>query len=379
MPWQEVSRMTLRAEFVALAQAEGANVRALCRAYGISPQTGYKWLARYRTAGPAGLTEHSRRPHHSPRQTAPTVEAAVLAERAAHPQWGGRKLAVRLAAQEPPVVVPPNTITAILRRHGQLGTRAAQPRAVQRFERAAPNELWQMDFKGHIALGASGQRCHPLTVLDDHSRFLLALDACGDEAGATVQACLTRLFQRYGLPDRMLMDNGGPWGGGPAPTWTPLTVWLLRLGIGVSHGRPAHPQTQGKDERLHRTLKAELLQGRVFGTLAAAQAAFEAWRDEYNLVRPHEACGLQPPARRYQSSARPWPATLPPVEYAPDALVRKVQVTGEIWLRGQAYRVAPAFRGYPVALRPTADPQVLDVYFLRHRITQITLRSPAPP
>jgi len=240
MPWREVSVVSLREEFVALARAEGANVRALCRRYGVGPATAYKWLGRFAREGPDGLRDRSRRPHGCPARTPAETEAAVLAVRDAHPAWGGRKIAARLAALGVAEVPHPNTVTAILRRSGRLAPAAAGPPAAwRRFERAAPNELWQLDFKGHFALGASGARCHPLTALDDHSRFCVALAACPDERGETVRAHLTAAFRRYGLPDRLVMDNGSPWGGGgPEQPYTPLTVWLLRLGIGVGHGRP---------------------------------------------------------------------------------------------------------------------------------------------
>jgi len=377
MPWREVSTVGMRLEFVTLASAEGANKRELCRRFGISPQTGYKWLERYEREGTDGLADRSRRPHHSPRHSPPDQEAAVLALRDEHPAWGGRKLAVRMKAQQWPAVPHPNTITAILRRHGRLAAPEATPHPWRRFEHDAPNVLWQMDFKGHFGLGARGGRCHPLTILDDHSRFAVGLAACANETGVTVREQLSTTFRCYGLPDRMVMDNGAPWGGGSARSWTPLTVWLLRLGIGVSHGRAFHPQTQGKDERFHRTLKAEVLIGRVYPDLAAVQVAFDRWRAVYNLERPHEACGLLPPANRYAVSARCFPETLPPIEYGPDELVRKVQDKGEIWLHGRPYVVGNAFHGYPVALRPSEGEGTLDVFFLRHQIAQLDLTRPA--
>jgi transposase InsO family protein len=382
MPWQEASTVELRQEFVLLALKPGANRRALARRYGVSPTTAYKWLARYQAEQAAGLADRSRRPHRSPRRSLPEVEAQVLAWRDEYPAWGGRKLAALWQAQGRQPRLHASTVTAILRRHGRLSqARAGQPRAWQRFEAEQPNALWQMDFKGHFALGsaAAGSRCHPLGVLDDHSRFCVLLAACADERGATVQQHLIAAFQRYGLPDRLLMDNGGPWGGGAEHPWTPLTVWLLRLGIRVSHGRPAHPQSQGKQERFHRSLVAELLQpvGRPYPDLACAQHAFDRWRDLYNLRRPHEACALQPPGTRYQPSPRGFPDPLPPLEYGPGDLVRRVQDQGLIWLRGRAYRVGQAFRGLPVALRPTASEGVLDVYCGRQRIQQVDLRRPA--
>jgi transposase InsO family protein len=368
---------------VALAQADGANVRQLCRTFGIGPATAYKWLHRFEQAGPAGLADRSRRPHASPWQTAPAVEAAVLALRAEHPAWGGRKLAARLVQAEilaADQVPAPSTITAILRRHARL-TPPPLPRvAPHRFERSTPNQLWQMDFKGPVPLAAGQGRLHPLTVLDDHSRYCVGLTACANERTATVQAALITSFQQYGVPDRLLMDNGAPWGtGGAAHPWTPLTVWLVRLGIAISHGRPYHPQTQGKDERFHRTLKAEVLQGPPYASLAAAQRALAAWRTVYNLERPHEACGLQPPSRRYQPSARRYPDLLPPLVYAPDLLVRRVQQPGEIWLHGQAYTVPDAFVGQELGLRALARDGHWQVSFGRYPVTTLIERARSAP
>lgn len=378
MPWQEQSTMSLRDEFVWLARAEGANRTRLCQRFGISRKTGYKWLARAQE-DPAGLADHSRRPHICPQQTSAAVEARVVAERVAHPTWGGRKLRARLCQQGLSGVPSASTITAILARHALLGPGAGEPRAWQRFEHPAPNLLWQMDFKGHFALQTTGQRCHPFTVLDDHSRFALGLVACRDEQTATVQAALTALFTRYGLPERLLADNGSPWGGAedPAHPWTRLTVWLLRLGIAVSHGRAYHPQTQGKEERFHRTLREELLARRVLLTLAQAQQAFDTWRDEYNLIRPHAALGDAVPASRYQPSPRPFPASLPPLSYETSDQVRMVHDGGRITFHGRTYRVGQAFTTFPVAVRPTDQDGHWCVYFATHPIASLDERSPS--
>lgn len=376
MPWREASTMSLRLEFVTLASHEDANLRELCRRFGISPNTAYKWLARFRAEGPAGLVDHSRRPATSPGQTGPAMEELVLATRQAHPAWGGRKLKAYLAHAGYPDVPAASTITAILRRCGQIeAAEAAKHRAWQRFEQAAPNALWQMDFKGHFGL-ADGARCHPLTILDDHARFLLALIACDDETRPTVQRALSATFERYGLPERILCDHGPPWS---APNvreaHTRLSVWLLRLGIGIVHGRPRHPQTQGKDERLHRTLQAELLCRQTFADLAACQPAFDAWRHVYNEYRPHEALALQAPATCYWPSPRPFPARLPAVDYPPADRVRKVQDKGEIKVGGEVFRIGKAFIGQPVGLRLTDQAGCYDVYFCQQRIAQIQLAA----
>jgi transposase InsO family protein len=203
----------------------------------------------------------------------------------------------------------PSTITGILRRGALLNQTALPPRPFQRFERAAPNELWQMDFKGNFPF-FNGARCHPLTVLDDHSRFSVLLQACADEREQTVRAVLTEAFRRYGLPAAMLMDNGSPWGAAGAQPFTAFSLWLIRLGIRVAHGRPYHPQTQGKDERFHRTLKFEVLRHFNFTSLEHCQREFDSFRHRYNLVRPHDALGLATPVTRYRPSPIPFPESV---------------------------------------------------------------------
>ena len=175
--------------------------------------------------------------------------------------------------------------TEVLRRHGQLDPAESARRVpLQRFERSAPNELWQMDFKGHIAMDRG--RCHPLTVLDDHSRYSIGVIACANETEQTVKTHLTGLFRRHGLPSAMLADNGAPWGGSGVTGYTALEVWLMRVGIRLYHGRARHPQTQGKEERFHRTLDVELLQANRFADLTACQTAFDAFRHIYNTSPP---------------------------------------------------------------------------------------------
>jgi transposase InsO family protein len=382
MPWKENTTMSLKQEFVLLASQEGANIRQLCRRFGISPKTAYKWLERFRQQGSAGLANQSRRPITSPTRTLPDIEALVIRERERHPAWGGRKLHCILASQYPDWAIPhPNTITDILRRHDRLQGPFTPPNVSHkwhRFEHPSPNDLWQMDFKGYFPTTSQG-RCYPLTVLDDHSRFSVALRACPNEQRKTVQAHLIDTFRVYGLPARITMDNGSPWGDGASP-YTALTVWLMRLGIGVSHSRPYHPQTQGKDERFHRTMKAELLHNRIFTDLGQCQHYFDKWRDEYNMHRPHQALGMQVPASRYKASSVEYAEQLPPIEYAAVGTegvvaVRKIQGRGEVNYLGKEWGVSKAFKGYEVALKQTERDGVLDIYFCHQKISQIDIRS----
>jgi len=235
-----------------------------------------------------------------------------------------------------------------------------------------------MDFKGHFSLTGGGY-CHPLTVLDDHSRFLLGLKACSNETQDIVKHHLISLFREYGLPDRMLMDNGAPWGHDGRIPSTKLSTWLIRLDIDISHSRPYHPQTVGKDERLHRSLKDELLSRCTLEDLSHCQVAFDQWRQIYNYERPHEALDLNPPAIYYVASPRPFPEQLPPVVYDVGEIVRKVGTSGRISFHKRRFRVGKALSGESVALRPTETDGDFDVYFCRQKVAQISLRGHNDP
>jgi transposase InsO family protein len=288
--------------------------------------------------------------------------------------WGGRKIAKVLERGGAMVVPSPSTITRILRRHGKLDQRDGEhPGPYQRFERAQPNELWQMDFKGEFAMGRGN--CHALTVLDDHSRYSLGLEACATQQDQSTRERLVSVLRRYGLPDTMLTDNGSPWGGTGNARHTGFSVWLLRLGVRVTHGRPYHPQTQGKDERFHRTLKAEVINGRHFVDLPECQRAFDRWRHVYDHERPHQAINLATPGERYRPSRRSFPESLPPIEYGPDDTIRKASQDGDISFKGYRVRLGQPFRGLPIALRPTTTDGVFAIYFCTHQIGTVDLRT----
>jgi len=374
MPWGVVSLMPLREEFVRLAEGKTMSLSKLCRRYGISRKTGYKWLERYREHGSQGLFDHSRRPKHSPRLLSKSQEQSVLKLRQSHPQWGARKIRRLLEKGHPSHVPACSTITAVLHRYGLIDveSQAAKPNW-QRFEREVPNSLWQMDFKGPLPTTAG--QAHALSVLDDHSRFNLCLKALPNQQGDSVKQALTETFRIYGLPNTLMMDNGPPWGGDPDYPYTVLTMWLIRLQIGVAHSRAYHPQTMGKDERFHRTLNGELLQARQWQDLADLERGFERFRQTYNFLRPHDALDLEVPASRYQMSLRSFPETLPPIEYDSGLAVRKVQQKGEISFHGKTLKVGQAFAGYRVALKPTSTDGVWDVLFCHQRVKQIDLRD----
>lgn len=371
MPWKACTTMSERSELVRRHLDAGEPVAVLARAYGVSRKTAHKWIARARAG--EELAEHSRRPHHAPRQTARALEAAVLAEKMTHPSWGGRKLHHRLRQRGLQPVPAPSTIEKILRRHGwEPGVRAARPPI--RFEAAAPHELWQLDFKGWHPLRTG--RVHPLTVLDDHSRFLVDVRCLGSQTLATVQPVLTTLFERYGLPWAILCDHGPPWGTSRALGLTRFEVWLIQLDIAVLHGRPYHPQTQGKLERLHRTLKAEVFANRTYPDLATAQHACDHFRTEYNELRPHEALAYAVPVSRFRQSPRAFPAHLPAPVYPDDAEVRRVSDRGTIRYQGRVILISEGLVGQQVGVVATAQDGVIRILFHTHTVRQFDLREP---
>ena len=359
MPWLETDVRDQRIQFVLTVRRGPATVSEVCRAFGISPKTGYKWLRREAAAGSvAVLVDRSRRPHHSPRRT-PAAVVQRLGELRAEFGWGGAKLAVLLAAEGH--VLTPRTIDRWIQREGWTRVDSAPAPAPQRFVHAAPNDLWQMDAKGAYPLEHQ-QRCHTLSVLDDHSRFVVGLTPLLTLQTGPVRAALIRSFQRYGVPAAMLMDHGAPWWSTQGPAGlTRLGVFLLKQGIRLVFGAVRHPQTQGKVERFHRTLAERLRWVGVPTTLAGFARTLAWFREEYNEVRPHAALGLTPPATHFTPSARPY-CPVPRAWIYPDGLeIRRVHRRGLIRVAGEDYFVSEALAGEDVACMPLAD-RILVIY-----------------
>ena len=374
MAWKEGDRVSERAEFLKLAQVEGCVFSTLCRRFGISRKTGYKWRERGQESG--DLRDRSRRPKCSPRKTADAVEQSVLSLRTEHPTWGGRKLRKRLLDLGLESVPSASTITAILHRHELISPTESQKRgAYTRFERSVPNELWQMDFKGEFAI-SSRKKCYPLTILDDHSRYSLGIRACNNQRRETVERQLRRVFDRYGIPHTMYVDNGPPWGNSCRTSrHTRFSVWLMRNDIEVIHGRPYHPQGRGKLERFHRTLKQEVIQERQFGSMSRAQSCFDDWRPVYNHERPHEGLNDETPGSLYRVSDRSFRKHAKPYSYSSRFQTRKANRGGEIKFNGKSYRLSEVFIDEQVGLCPTPADGVWDIYYCRFVVGQLDERT----
>lgn len=388
MGWSTMNLMEARKQFIWDIERGHLAVSEVCRRHGISRKTGYKWIKRHAMEGDEALADQSRRPKSSPKKSSLELEQAIVEVRKQHPVWGGRKIRRVLrnegmAAADLPAA---STITNVLRRHGLLGDgmRSGSPN-IERFERPSPNDMWQMDFKGHFATSRSG-RCYPLTVLDDCSRYNLVLEACQGETRSIVQAVMERAFGRYGLPRQILCDHGNPWGKGMRPDGAPygtpgFELWLLRLGVEVIHGRVRHPQTQGKEERFHRTLKAEVIDQKTqWKDHQACQKGFDEWREIYNHKRPHEALDDDVPSSKYHPSIRSMPSKVPKAanyELEGDE-VRLTRSKGEITFKNATYYIGQGFVGEPIFLRQESDGSH-GVYYCWKRIGRIDPSTPKKP
>lgn len=384
MPFIRLSIMDQRKEFCLLVKKPGSNMSDLCRRYNITRRTGYKWLERYNDRGFDGLEDRSKRPHHIQNQTIAEIEDYVIKLRKADPEWGSKKLHKLMCNDKKTGIynydtVPcKKTINKILGRHGLIDpNRSKLFKDFERFVRQWPNELWQMDYKGWFRL-MNSQQCHPLTITDDHSRFNICLEACKNQQEGTVKNALIKVFRRYGLPFMMLTDNGSPWGyaGNESKEgircYTTFEKWLIQLNIKLVHGRPYHPQTQGKEERFHRTLKQELIDYEQFYDHEHCQKRFDLWREKYNCIRPHESLDFKTPSELYQPSSKIYPEIIKPYEYYTTDIKRKVD-KGIISFKNKAIRVGHAFDGDYVALRKTKDENDFEIYFCNQLIRTITL------
>jgi transposase InsO family protein len=360
-----------RIRFVIAASHRGTNVTATCRAFGISRKTGYKWLARQKMAGSVtALGDRSRRPCRSPQRTSLRITARVIALREQY-GWGGEKLVPFLKAEG--ITIAPRTVDRIIAREGLTRADVSAAPALQRFTHAAPNDLWQMDAKGHYPLGG-GQRCHPLSILDDHSRYAIGLYALPRLLTEAVRAVLVACFERYGVPAAMLMDHGSPWWAATnAAGLSRLGVFLLKQGIRLRHGRVRHPQTQGKVERFHRTFGERLRWWGVPPDLPGFEHACARFRAEYNDVRPHEALGQEPPSGHYRPSARAYVANPRPWEYPNGSDVRRVDLNGMLSYDGRRVFVGEALVDELVACTRLA--QRLLVVYRDMYVREVQLRT----
>jgi len=345
MAWRTTNVQEQRVEFVIAANRKEKSMTQLCAEFGISRPTGYCWRKRYQADGIRGVQERSRQPHHSPERTPQKLEQRVVQLRQERPDWGARKIQHLL--REEGIKLPGSTIHRIFLRHDLVRACDRQVKAEKRFERAQPNQMWQMDFKGPKGWD---QPLGPLSVLDDHSRYAVALENTGTTRAQVVQAVLERVFREHGVPDEMLMDHGTPWFNTQGRLgWSQFTVWLMDQDVELHFSGYQHPQTQGKVERFHRSLTAALLRR---GTPAPdqRQSWLDAFRQEYNCVRPHEALRMRTPHQIWHKSTRPYCESCLPWTYPSSSEVKEVDRIGQFRLNRRRYYISKALAGREVGL-----------------------------
>jgi len=357
MPWKTTSVMDEKLKFIA-EWLQGEEPRSvLCERYGISRETGYQWWRRYCAEGSPGLEERSRAPHSNSRSMSAAVAVALIERRQARPHWGPKKILAVLARDWPDWHWPsPSAVSDLFRREGLSAPRRRRRRVLtveQPFAQVeAANDAWCIDFKGWFRTG-DGRRRDPLTVTDAHSRYLLGLRII-DPVGVAVQAVVDELFRCHGLPRSMRSDNGPPFASTGAGGLTGVSARWAKLGIQLDRIYPGKPYQNGRHERMHLTLKREACRPAQADGLAQ-QARFDAFREEFNHERPHEALGQVQPARVYQPSNRPMPDVIPEPCYDRDEEVRRVRSSGEIRWQGGLLFVSEALIGEPVAIRERED------------------------
>jgi len=377
MPWMETSPMEQRERFIRDHRLDLYTMVELSARYGISRKTGYKWLERFEDAGRQGLQERSRAPHDCPHRIADEVAAVICTARRQHPSWGPAKLLACLRPRHPALDLPAiSTAGDLLARRGLVKHRRRrrhyQHPGVVPATTTQPNDLWTADFKGHFRT-RDGIYCYPLTIADQHTRYLLACHGLLSTKGHGVRPVFEHCFREYGLPRAIRTDNGVPFATTGIHGLSQLNVWWLRLGIQHQRILPAHPQQNGAHERMHKTLKGEAIRP-PRANLALQQRAFTAFRRLYNEERPHQALADQPPATLYRPSPRAYPAVLPPIEYPGHFIVKRVTNAGTIRFKKRLVFIANALKQHLIGLEEVAD-GIWSIHFCRVLLGRIDERD----
>ena len=353
MPWKETSAMDQRIQFIADWLSGDYTKSDLCRAYGISRPTADKWIERYIERGPQGLEGLSRAPHHRPNQTAEELREMIVKTKLSHQSWGPKKVMDWLRRERPQFNWPADsTAGEILKRAGltrkRMRRRHVAPYTEPFSECGASNQSWSADFKGDFRLG-NGDRCYPLTISDNFSRYLLLCRGLERPSRKAVSPWFEWVFREYGLPETIRTDNGAPFASLAIGGISELSKWWIKLGIKPERIRPGKPQENSRHERMHRTLKEAAT---AQASLKAQQRSYDAFREEYNWARSHEALGRKTPGSVYCSSPRSFPAKLPQVEYESGVTVRMVRHNGEIKWRSELIYVSEVLAKEPLGLKP---------------------------
>ena len=365
MPWKKTSAFNERSHFIFDYNQQIYSISELCRMYGITRRTGYKWLGRYQSYGPDGLRDRSRAPKHHPNATNENICRMILDVREEFPTWGPKKIHAILSSRHPGLSLPSkSTIGDILQRHGLTSPRKKRSRAAPSslpFSKCnSPNTVWCADFKGWFRTG-DGSRCNPLTITDAHSRYLICCQSLRGTTLKQVQPVFISAFKEYGMPYAIRTDNGVPFASHGISGLSKLSVWWITLGIVPERIDPGKPQQNGRHERMHLTLKNETASPPQ-KTLRGQQRAFNKFQHIYNEIRPHEALGQVPPASFYKPSTRAYKSRPKPYNYPSHILTRKVQSRGEIFFKNRKVFIGEAFIGDRLGLELFEDDRYRILY-----------------
>lgn len=379
MPWQETGVMDQRKEFVLRVIGSGERFGDVCREFGISRKTGYKWKERFIADGLGGLSDASRRPKTSPDELTETMVCQIINLKLAHPYWGARKLRTILARTLPPNELPSeSSFKRVLDKAGLVVPRrrraaSEQGRLTTPVKPERPNHVWTIDFKGWWYT-RNKSRFEPLTIRDGYSRYILCAQALDNSRTDTVRAAMTGVFEKHGIPEVIRSDNGSPFAACNSPLGlSRLSAWWLTLGIDLDRIAPGRPDQNGGHERMHRDVASEV-ECRAQDNPATQQAALDAWRQTFNEERPHEALGMRVPKDVYQPSARKYDPAPVELEYPLDYAVRKVSANGMLKIAGHQTILSTALSGYDIGLQPIT-PERYAVWFCRLRLGELDLST----
>lgn len=382
MPWKETDAMKEKQSFIEAMLKQNRPFRELCREWGISEKTGYKWRKRFYEEGYAGLAEESRAPQEHPNAIDGDTAAELIRLRLAHPTWGGKKLQELHRRIHPNLPLPSlSSINRIIEKAGLLRKKRVHtaaitsecPRLNQALEVHEPNDVWCIDFKGWWRSG--GEICEPFTVRDKYSRKVLCVQLMTRKTAEAVRPVMTELFRKYGIPKAIHSDNGAPFAATNGILGlTVLSVWWITLGILPERSLPGCPGQNGSLERMHADIAREI-EGKIHGGIAANQAALDAWVEEYNSVRPNEAIGMRTPDEVYRPSERKYTGDFDVLEYPAGYLPRKVFRSGEIILNGIRVTIGSALRGMYVGLREQKQPGMFDVFLAEFLLGTLDMTS----
>ena len=371
MPWKEKSVEKMREEFVKRVLSEEKSKSALCREYGISRPTGDKWIKRYQND--ETLSDKSRAPFKTVNKTPEEMEKFIVDYRKKYPAIGAVKIH-RMLQDEGYTNIPcPSTINEIFKRNGLItkeASLAATP--TKRFQKEQPNEMWQADFKGDFLM-QDKQRCFPLNILDDCTRFNLCCEPLPNVRFETVKPVVERIFYEYGMPFSFLCDNGNPWGTSQGMGFSVFEVWFMDLGILTLHGRILHPQTQGKEESFNGSMKRELLKYTTINDLCDAKEKFDRYRDFFNNKRPHHSLNLNTPASHYTKSTKEYATKIEQWEYPQDCVIHKVKSTGYFSYKGRSYFLSESFANREIAIRESSINGCVNLYYRQFIIGRLNL------